>query len=54
MESDGVPIWELFMDLKKEWVLVNAKELRELEQKYQNDCVANKKLPQENLEEFME
>jgi hypothetical protein len=54
MESDGVPIWELFMDLKKEWVLVNAKELRELEKKYQNDCVANKKLPQENLEEFME
>lgn len=54
MESDGVPIWELFMDSKKEWVIINAKELRELEKKYQKDCVDNKKLPQENLEEFMD
>jgi len=54
MESDGVPIWEFFMDSKKEWVIINAKELRELEKKYQKDCVSSKKLPQENLEEFME
>jgi hypothetical protein len=50
MESDGVPIWESYLDIKKEWVLVSSQELRELEGTYQKDCVSNTK---ENLEEFM-
>ena len=50
MESDGVPIWESYLDIKKEWVLVNSKELRELEGIYQRDCVSDTK---ESLEEFM-
>jgi hypothetical protein len=51
MESDGVPIWETYLDIKKEWVLTTSKELRELEGIYQKDCASNTK---ENLEEFME
>jgi hypothetical protein len=55
MESDGVPIWETYLDIKKEWVLVNSKELMNLEDIYQKDCVSHKKeTPQESLEEFME
>ena len=50
MESDGVPIWETYLDIKKEWVLVNSKELRELENTYLKDCVTN---TQETIEEFM-
>ena len=38
MESDGVPIWELFMDSKKEWVLVSSKEIKNLEKIYLKDC----------------
>jgi hypothetical protein len=54
MESDGVPIWEIYLDLKQEWVLVPTKESRDLETTYLNDCVSNtKETPQENLEEFM-
>ena len=55
MESEGVPIWEMYFDSKKEWVLVSSKELRDLEKIYQTDCVSNiKETPQESLEEFME
>jgi hypothetical protein len=55
MESDGVPIWETYLDIKKEWVLVETRESRELEKTYLKDCVSNtKETPQENLEEFME
>jgi hypothetical protein len=55
MESDGVPIWETYLDIKKEWVLVNSKELMKLEDIYQKDCVSDtKETPQESLEEFME
>jgi hypothetical protein len=54
MESDGVPIWETYLDIKKEWVLVQSQESRELEKNYQTDCVNNKKeTPQESLEGFM-
>ena len=38
MESDGVPIWELFMDSKKEWVPVSSKEIKNLEKTYLKDC----------------
>jgi hypothetical protein len=54
MESDGVPIWESYLDIKKEWVLASSKQLRELEDIYQKDCVSHKKeTPQETVEEFM-
>jgi hypothetical protein len=39
MESDGVPIWETFLDIKKEWVAVAPKELKELEKIFQSDCI---------------
>jgi len=42
MESDGVPIWESYLDIKKEWVLTPSKELKQLEKIYQNDCVVQK------------
>jgi hypothetical protein len=42
MESDGVPIWESYLDIKKEWVLTLSKELKQLEKTYQNDCVVQK------------
>jgi hypothetical protein len=51
MESDGVPIWETYLDIKKEWVLVQSQESRELEKTYLKDCVSDTK---ESLEEFME
>jgi hypothetical protein len=51
MESDGVPIWEAYLDTKKVWVLLETQESRELEGKYQRDCVSKTK---ESLEEFME
>jgi hypothetical protein len=51
MESDGVPIWETYLDIKKEWVLVQSQESRELEKTYLKDCVSTTK---ESLEEFME
>jgi hypothetical protein len=51
MESDGVPIWETYLDIKKEWILVQSQESRELEKTYLKDCVSDAK---ESLEEFME
>jgi hypothetical protein len=38
MESEGIPIWETYLDIKKEWVLVETKETKELEKNYQRDC----------------
>jgi hypothetical protein len=51
MESDGVPIWETYLDIKKEWVLLETRESRELEKTYLKDCVSDTK---ESLEDFME
>jgi hypothetical protein len=54
MESDGVPLWETYLDIKKEWVILDAKEMMELEKTYLNDCVSlNKEPSSESLEEFM-
>jgi len=53
MESSGVPIWESYLDIKKEWVMLASKETLELEKIYQQDCVIKKETPQEPLEEFM-
>jgi hypothetical protein len=49
MESEGIPIWESFIDLKKEWVSLNPQEAKKLEELYLKDCCSN----QENLEDFM-
>jgi hypothetical protein len=43
MESDGVPIWESYLDIKKEWVLASSKQLKELEGIYQKDCITESK-----------
>ena len=51
MESDGVPIWEAYLDTKKVWVLIETQESRDLEKTYLKDCVSDTK---ESLEEFME
>jgi hypothetical protein len=51
MESEGIPIWETYLDIKKEWVLLETRESRDLEKTYLKDCVSDTK---ENLEEFME
>ena len=39
MESEGVPIWEVFVDMKKEWVLLQKKEIEKFEKMYSADCV---------------
>jgi hypothetical protein len=39
MESEGVPIWETYLDIKKEWVLVQSQESKQLEKTYLSDCV---------------
>jgi hypothetical protein len=44
MESEGVPIWETYLDIKKEWVVVEAKDHRQLEKTYHQDCVATEEL----------
>jgi hypothetical protein len=51
MESDGVPIWETFLDIKKEWVTLNSQEVNKLEETYLKDCVSSNQ--QENVENFM-
>jgi hypothetical protein len=53
MESDNVPIWEAYLDVKEQWVMLSSKEILELEKIYQQDCVIKKETPQESLEEFM-
>ena len=50
MESEGIPIWECFLDIKKEWVVVNEQESSNLEKIFLKDCVSDDK---ENIEEFM-
>ena len=39
MESSGIPIWESYLDIKKEWVQVDNRENTKLEKIYQQDCV---------------
>lgn len=50
MESEGIPVWESFIDLKKEWSILNLQETQKLEELYLKDCVSSNK---ENLENFM-
>ncbi len=39
MESEGIPIWECFLDIKKEWVAVTSSDSKKLEKTYFNDCI---------------
>lgn len=39
MESEGIPIWECYLDIKKEWVPLNKTESRDLEKIYLKDCI---------------
>jgi hypothetical protein len=39
MESDGIPIWECYLEIKKEWIVLNKKESEKLEKTYLNECV---------------
>jgi hypothetical protein len=41
MESEGVPIWETYLDVKKEWILVDSRESKQLEKTYQQDCISD-------------
>ena len=55
MESDGIPIWEIFMELKKEWVILDAREAQKLESTFKTDCAISseyQKAPQEEPEEL--
>jgi hypothetical protein len=38
MISENVSIWETYLDIKKEWVLIKQKEMAEMERLYQQDC----------------
>ena len=55
MESEGVPIWETYLDIKKEWVPLESKETKQFEKIYREDCIVvdKKETPQDTLEEFM-
>lgn len=39
MEADGIPIWECYMDTKKEWIVLDKKEAEKLEKIYLKDCI---------------
>jgi len=45
MESEGIPIWECYLDIKKEWVQVDKRENTKLEKVYQKDCVVEEVIP---------
>ena len=53
MESGGIPIWECYLDIKKEWVQVDKRENTKLEKIYQQDCVIEEE-PEEEPEEEIE
>lgn len=50
MESGGIPIWECFLDIKKEWVQVDKRESTKLEKIYQQDCVPVEEPTEEETE----
>lgn len=39
MESEGIPIWECYLGIKKEWAVLDKKEAGRLEEIFLNDCV---------------
>ncbi len=42
MISENVPIWEIYLDIKKEWIALSEKELKEMEVLYRRDCVVER------------
>lgn len=38
MVSDEIPIWEFFMDSKKEWVILNKQDSKKLESEFLKTC----------------
>lgn len=38
MESDNIPIWEYFWDIKRDWVPLERIEAESMEEIYINDC----------------
>lgn len=54
MESDGIPIWECYLDIKKEWTQVNNQESKKFEKIYLQDCVAVEEPTQKIIEELLE
>jgi hypothetical protein len=42
MISENVPIWETYLDIKKEWIALSEKELKEMEVLYRRDCVVER------------
>ena len=54
MESEGIAIWECFLEIKKEWVQVNKRESTKLEKIYQQDCVPDEETTEETIEETIE
>ena len=53
MESDGVAIWECFIETKKDWYLLDKMEIKKLEELYIKDCVPTI-VKTEKIEEFEE
>ena len=41
MESEGIPIWETYLDIKNEWVMVDKRESKNLEEVYIKDCTSS-------------
>ncbi len=39
MESEGIPIWESYLDIKTEWVILKPSESKKIEEIYLKDCV---------------
>jgi len=39
MESEGVPIWETYLDIKKEWVPIQKRESEKLEKIFSLECM---------------
>lgn len=52
MESDGIPIWESYLDIKKEWVVMSSNDSQKLEKTYLKDCI--QETVQETAEETVE
>jgi hypothetical protein len=51
MESEGIPIWEAYLDIKENWVMLTKQESDNLEKIYHKDCIV-KNTP-DTVEEFM-
>jgi hypothetical protein len=46
MESNGVEIWEFYIESKKDWVILDTRESQKLEKMYHTDCVILSREPE--------